>query len=120
MTEAKWLRDHGAKALIDLSDGLVPDAGQLASASGVACVIECARVPVHDSADEESALLGGEEFELLAALPADVERDFGAEFENEFQLPLTGVGHVEGGTGVRVLKAGVPRKLNGGYRHFES
>ena len=120
VSEAQWLRDAGAKALIDLSDGLVADAGQLAAASGVACVVESAHVPVHSSADEEAALLGGEEFELLVVMPGDVRADLGAGFEHTFSLPLTGIGHVESGSGVRVLKAGVPLKLNGGFRHFGS
>jgi thiamine-monophosphate kinase len=120
VAEAQWLREAGAKALIDLSDGLVADAGQLAAASGVACVIESARVPVHASAHEEAALLGGEEFELLAVLPAGVLTDVASDFEQVFELPLTGIGHVETGSGVRVLKARVPQKLNGGFRHFET
>jgi len=120
VAEAQWLRDEGAKALIDLSDGLVADAGQLAAASGVACVIESVHVPVHDGANEETALLGGEEFELLVVMPAEMRSSFGADFERAFELPLTGIGHVESGVGVRVLRAGVPVKLKDGFRHFGS
>jgi thiamine-monophosphate kinase len=120
VAEAQWLREAGAKALIDLSDGLVADAGQLSAASGVACVIESAHVPVHDGADEEAALLGGEEFELLVVMPAENRGDLGPDFERVFGLPLTGIGHVEIGSGVRVLKAGVPVQLNDGFRHFGS
>ena len=118
--EAHWLREHGAKALIDLSDGLVSDAGQLAAASGVACVIESGRVPVYAGAEQQAALLGGEEFELLAALPSDAEAEFASEFETTFGLSLTGIGHIEHGSGVRVMNAGVPMKLAGGFNHFES
>ena len=120
IAEAHWLRDRGAKALIDLSDGLVADAGQLAAASGVACVIEAARVPVQAGAQMRAALLGGEEFELLAAFAADAGAELGPEFEARFGISLTGIGHVEDGSGVRVLNAGVPMKLTGGFRHFES
>jgi len=120
VAEAHWLRGAGAKALIDLSDGLLADGGQLAAASGVACVIEAARVPVHPSADGEAALLGGEEFELLVVLSSETRDELGAEFEEVFGLPLSGVGHVESGSGVRVMQAGVPKQLNGGFRHFGS
>lgn len=118
--EAAWLRERGAKALIDLSDGLVADAGHIAAASGVACVVEAAKVPVHPLATVETALLGGEEFELLAVLPQDVDAALGTEFERTFGFGLTGIGHVEDGTGVRVLNAGVPMKLGSGFSHFES
>jgi len=120
ITEAQWLRDRGARALIDLSDGLVSDTGQLAAASGVAGVIESARVPVHPDAEMQAALLGGEEFELLAAFPANTDAELGHEFERTFGISLTGIGHVEDGSGVRVMNAGVPMKLSGGFRHFES
>ena len=116
--EARWLRENGAKALIDLSDGLVADARQLAAASSVACVIESAMVPRLSLAEPDAALLGGEEFELLVVLPPDFESRVGTDFEETFGLPLTGIGHIEEGIGVRVLNAGVPMELNGGYRHF--
>lgn len=118
ISEARWLKDRGARALIDLSDGLVADAGQLAAASDIACVIEASRVPKHPGAGEESALLGGEEYELLVSLPGETDPELGWEFEREFGIPLTGVGHVENGTGVRVLNAGVPMKITSGFRHF--
>ncbi|MFC1639980.1 thiamine-monophosphate kinase, partial [Gemmatimonadota bacterium] len=120
VAEAHWLRDRGAKALIDLSDGLVADAGQIAAASGVACVIEAARVPVCDGAEQEAALLGGEEFELLAALPEENVAELSSMFEEAFGFSLTGIGHVEDGSGVRVMNAGMPLRLSGGFRHFES
>jgi len=120
ISEAQWLGGRGAKALIDLSDGLAADAGHVAAASGVACVIEAARVPLIEDADVNAAMLGGEEYELLAVLPADVPSSTSGDFAREFGLPLTGIGHVEEGAGVRVTNAGVLLKLNGGYRHFES
>ena len=120
VAEAHWLRDCGAKALIDLSDGLVADAGQLAAASGVACIIEAARVPVLDGAEQQSALVGGEEFELLVALPGLNIAEQRSEFEETFGLPLTGIGHVEDGSGVRVMNAGVPIILSDGFSHFDS
>ncbi len=116
--EAIWLRDHGATALIDLSDGLIADAGHLSAASHVALVLDAAKVPIFPSTDENSALLGGEEYELLVSLPSDTIPDLGKEFESKFDLPLTGIGHIESGKGVRVLKAGVPLVLENGFSHF--
>ena len=116
--EALWLRDHGATALIDLSDGLIADAGQLSAASEVAVVLDAAKVPIFPGADEKAALLGGEEYELLVSLPSDTEPSLGQEFEREFDLLLTGIGHIESGEGVRMMKAGVPLVLEEGYSHF--
>ncbi len=116
---ARWLRDRGAKAMVDLSDGLLGDAGHLAAASGVRLVVERELVPVHPAAGApERALVSGEEYELLAALPAGVGADEAAAFEKAFGLPFTRVGRVEAGSGVALLQAGAPVEPPTGYRHF--
>lgn len=60
----------GARAMIDLSDGIATDAAHLARASGVRLEIELARLPVAPGATVEQAAAGGEDFELLACLPS--------------------------------------------------
>jgi thiamine-monophosphate kinase len=117
--QARWLRDRGAKAMVDLSDGLLGDAGHLAAASGVRLVVERELVPVHPAAGTpERALVSGEEYELLAALPSGVAEDDAAAFEEAFELPLTRMGRVEQGSGVTLLADGAPVDLPTGYRQF--
>jgi thiamine-monophosphate kinase len=92
---------HGARAMIDVSDGLGVDAGNLARAGGVAISIELGKVPLAEGAAEvaggesatELALAGGEDFELLACLPADVFPVAATAVESA-GYPLTPIGEV--------------------------
>ena len=115
--EARWLRDQGARAMIDISDGLGGDAGHLAAASGVACVLDAAAVPVHEGADGwEDAMAGGEEYELLVAMPAAFDaRD---SFQRLFAVPLTRIGACEAGRGVRVLRGGREVDIPASFSHY--
>ncbi len=122
VAEAQWLRDRGARAMIDLSDGLAADAGHICAASGVRCAIEAGLVPVHGAAAaagrEELALIGGEEYELLVAMPGDAGGALSKDFEQRFDLPLTQIGRVEEGQGVSVTRGGQEVDLPMGFRHF--
>jgi thiamine-monophosphate kinase len=67
LAEGEVARRCGATAMIDVSDGLAADLGQLADASGVGFKVE--RVPVSPGATVEEALGGGEDYELVFAAP---------------------------------------------------
>lgn len=117
--EALWLRDHGATALIDVSDGLTGDAGHLAAASGAALAIAAELVPRHPGVERwESALTGGEEYELLSAMPPEFGETGAMAFAERFGLPLTRVGGVVAGEGVRVTYGGKPVELPHAFSHF--
>lgn len=116
-------------AAMDISDGLVQDAGHIARRSGVAIAIEAGRVPIADGCAEVAqalgadallwALSGGEDFELLIALDEDQVEPLAA-MPAIAELGLTVVGTVAEGTGVRVLDAeGREMELpRGGWNHF--
>jgi thiamine-monophosphate kinase len=74
---AEALRTH-ASAALDISDGLAGDLAKLCRASEVTAEIEAARVPLSDAARTlvkadppllEHALTGGDDYEILAAVP---------------------------------------------------
>jgi thiamine-monophosphate kinase len=121
----KWLADHGARALIDLSDGLGGDAPHLAAASGVAIDIDLKLIPVAPGVKEPAfrlglppsqfAAQGGEDFELLVSLPAEFNAS--DNFTRAAGVSLTRIGEVRAGTGVRFMLDGRPVTL-GGFNHF--
>ena len=117
LAQTAWLRDHDAHAMIDLSDGLLADAGHLAAASAVRCELDLGIVPLHPAIEHpEQALSGGEEYELLVAAPegeAMVEA-----FGTAFGLPLTRVGRVGKGSGVEVRRDGAVAGVASPFRHF--
>jgi thiamine-monophosphate kinase len=97
-----------ATAMIDISDGIATDVRRLAEASGAGAVVELERLPRADGASIEQAAAGGEDFELLAAVPAGAA----------LPVPVTVVGRLTDSPGVTLVAAdGSPRAL-AGWDHF--
>jgi len=88
-------------AMIDITDGLVRDLYHVCRASGVAAWIEAERIPRARGATLDTALYGGEDFELLFAVPRPVPK-------------ATAIGEIRRGRGVYLDGKRLPDR---GYEH---
>ncbi len=121
------LKLHGiATAAMDISDGLIQDAGHIARASGVAVEIEVARVPLSAAGNAAgpdfvaSGVAGGDDYELLLAAPPEHETTLMAVAAGP-GLAFTRIGRfVAGAPDVRGIAAnGSVMALGGrGWSHF--
>lgn len=105
----------GARAMIDVSDGLGADAEHLAAASRLGIEIEVDRVPVSPGVEEAAAaagrdatelvVSGGEDYELLCAVPRVALAECVAAVE-ECGERLTEIGRFVAGGAVRLRLPG--------------
>ncbi len=110
------------RCAIDISDGLLLDLQRLSKKSGVGAIINPDSIPIHQLTEEllddhnkalQTALGGGEEYCLLAAIPPGQKHLIQ-------QLNLYEIGRLTTGTGIKFSRP-LPfstQKLNAGYDHF--
>ena len=117
------LRGH-AHAAIDLSDGLLADLGHICAASGCGARVDWPAVPLDPAlagADaalaRECALGGGDDYELLLALPPEAEL---APLAEAAGVALHVIGEFTTGDAIRVVDAtGAPLDAGrSGHDHF--
>lgn len=116
-----------ASAALDISDGLVQDAGHIAAASGLGCRVETWRLPLSTALLErfpaataqQWALGGGDDYELCFTVPPQRAAEVEATLTAAGQ-PFACIGEMEIGNGVRCVDAdGRPVAVErGGYAHF--
>ena len=128
--EAQWLAGTDrVRALIDLSDGLVGDAGHIAAASGCSAHLYAPLVPIAAGVEEacggatealRMAVSAGEDYELCMAAEPGALEPLREEFQERFHVPLTRVGRLGDGDGVTLESEGSdPISVTGGFSHFE-
>jgi len=123
---ARFLAAHRARAMIDISDGLIGDLGHLLAASDAGASLWVERLPVHAAVASTAERLGeppwrfaarsGEEYELLAALPADVSD----EELSKAPVAVTVIGVFEETPGLRATVNGRAVELPRGFDHLGS
>jgi thiamine-monophosphate kinase len=127
-TELGRLLPGVAHAMIDVSDGLLADLGHICETSQVAAVVELGSLPLSPAAqvivDLDPAIrprlaVGGDDYELLFAAPTEHTQAVVA-LSSRLGLPITRIGKIEPGEGVRLVDADGRVILldNTGYRHF--
>jgi thiamine-monophosphate kinase len=117
-----------ARAMCDVSDGLVADLAHICEASGVGATLRLPALPLSPAArrivqDEPEIAVrlatGGDDYELLFTAPPEAGAAI-AQLSAETGVPVTSIGEIEAGGGVRMLdENGRPVPISvGGYRHF--
>jgi thiamine-monophosphate kinase len=122
-------RTKAASAAMDLSDGLADAVRQIAEASGTGAVVEASALPVHPGVPEvfaspEEALAaavgGGDDYELLFAVPRRAGRRFAAAARLA-RVPVTRIGALAPSAAGLVLRTEAgDRPLPEGYEHFRA
>ncbi|MGH2764866.1 MAG: thiamine-phosphate kinase [Actinomycetota bacterium] len=127
--EGQALGAAGARAMIDLSDGLAIDLGRLCEESGVGARVRLPDLPITpglvdlsaatDADPLDLALHGGEDYELLAALPPDAVEEARRTIVERFGTRLTEIGEVVEGSGLVALRGELEEPLEPkGWDHF--
>lgn len=122
------LAEAGANAMIDLSDGLVGDAGHIAAESGAALRIEAGSIPLAKGVAEaaaaagrdplELAVSGGEDYELLVSLPGHQLAEASIRLGEAAETTLTPIGEVVTGQGVEIRLPGGGLLETQAFDHF--
>ena len=124
---AEAVRAH-ASAAMDVSDGLVGDLTKLCRVSKVAANVEVARVPLSEAARallaaepamQEPALTGGDDYEIVCAVPPGRAESFKAAAKAA-DVPVNEIGVVAEGEGARFIGPdGEPLSFrNVSFSHF--
>jgi thiamine-monophosphate kinase len=119
-----------ATAGMDVSDGLLLDFSRLCRAGGLGGVLDLDRVPlsepVHAAAegDEgafETAVTGGDDYEVLAAVPASLAAEF-EQAAKQCGVLVTSIGEVRSKLEIEITgrRRTLAASASHGYQHFDT
>jgi thiamine-monophosphate kinase len=121
-------RGRAARAAMDLSDGLADAVSQVAAASGCGAMIQAESLPIDAAAREwwtargldpvVEAVRGGEDYELLAAVPARWTGRLRAVRRHVADPPLTRIGVLTRDPAVAIERGGRREPMPRGFEHF--
>lgn len=121
-------RTRTARACIDLSDGLADGIRQLARASGMGAIVDASAIPIdrdarawfdqHGQSPIDAALRGGEDYELLFAVPARNRRRLEAVRRLVRDLPISKIGQIVANPRIELRLNGDRTELPPGFAHF--
>jgi thiamine-monophosphate kinase len=112
-------RNRAASVCMDLSDGLADAVAQLTEASGCGADLEAAAIPVQSGADLGQALSGGEDYELLFAVPKRRTRLFLAAVTQAGEAPAAEIGVCTKALGTWLIGEQGRIGLGEGFGHFK-
>jgi len=105
-----------ARAMIDVSDGLLADLGHICESSDLGATIQLEKIPIHasikaDSAWRDHVLAGGDDYQLCFTI-ASKDKD-------KLPTDCAVIGHMESGEGVHVFENGQKLTVKrSGFDHF--
>ena len=121
-------RNRAAAACMDLSDGLADAVRQIAEASGAGAAIDSAAIPVHPGAARWftykgrdpllSAVTGGDDYELLVAVPRKAAGRLRGVQKAARGLAFTRIGELTVEPEVVLIRDGRREAMPGGFSHF--
>ncbi len=113
LEEARWLSENGATSMIDVSDGLLKDLSRVCRASNVRAGVDEGAVPCVTGL--EAALGDGEDYELIATIPAFGKAELKVSWP--FGCKFTEIGRIEEGVPGVSGSDGLPLTCPG-FEHF--
>jgi thiamine-monophosphate kinase len=121
-------RTRAGTACMDLSDGLADAVRQIAEASGTGATIDASLLPLDPAAAAwftsqgrdpvAAAMTGGDDYELLVAVPRKRGGRLRGVQRQSRGVPLTRIGELTSEPGIVLIRGGQVEPLPTGFSHF--